>query len=261
MALRRLGPDPSGQKIMTAKAQLLAFKVEGLSVRGANLLKQEMLARGGEVALPHRAALLEGSDTGAILLGTVAQFRHLWPKLRVQPFGLKALADAIAAALAFDGPSWVTSAGLWNRRRPGLILPGPRLKDPRTGQIWPGRNASSPPVEAEAVGSAFLWWEGPSDWSSASVIAGGYGLVLAGEGPSELEELPPGRLLRAGSAEVLGERFEPGVLLLSPEAPERWPGEVAWGLSQGTFIFSVPEEGPVEPLLRTFADLENRELS
>lgn len=241
---------------MAAKAQLLALRVEGLSVRGANLLKQEMLARGGEVALPHRAALLEGGPTEAILLGTIAQFRHLWPKLRVQPFGLKALSEAIAAALALDGPSWVTPAGIWDRRRPGLILPGPRLKDPRTGETWPGLLADAHQVDPVTAGKAFVWWAGPSDWPASAVITGDFGLVLAGEGPPELEELPPGRLLRAGTAEELGERFEPGVLLLTPGAPERWPGEVAWGLSHGSFIFSAAEEGPVEPLLQTFAALE-----
>jgi dihydropteroate synthase len=74
-------------------------RVRGLDVRAANILKQEMLSRGGEVATSREVYMLGPGEADCLIMGTVTQFERLLPKLRQQPFGLRALAASIEAAL------------------------------------------------------------------------------------------------------------------------------------------------------------------
>ena len=91
----------SGQGIhlMSNKALFRVVRVSGLDVRAANILKQEMLSRGGEVATSREVYQLGGGDADCLIMGTLTQFERLLPKLKQQPFGLRALADSIEAAL------------------------------------------------------------------------------------------------------------------------------------------------------------------
>ncbi len=99
--LRKLDVDEGGVRIMAPKGIHRLLWVEGFSTRGANILKQEMLARGGEVALPRAASLLSGKTTSCLIMGTLSQLRSLVAKLRGQAvFGLAGLAEEIETALA-----------------------------------------------------------------------------------------------------------------------------------------------------------------
>lgn len=98
--LDRVGADPAGVAKMRDKAGFLALHARGVRSPGANILKQEALAEGAEAAV-HRGVIncsVERSDV--LLLGTRKQMRALVRRLRPQPFGLKALAAEIEAALA-----------------------------------------------------------------------------------------------------------------------------------------------------------------
>ena len=101
--LKEIGADDSGVSIMLTKALFRAVKVHGVDTRAANILKQEMLARGGDVAVARDVVTLKDARTDAIILGTEKQFASLVRKLKTQPFGLKALGEEVdAALLAFD---------------------------------------------------------------------------------------------------------------------------------------------------------------
>ena len=89
----------AGIDIMERKALLRIVRVKDLSLRAANILKQEMLARGGEVAISREVYEWWGEKADCVLMGTLAQFDRLVPKLKAQPFGLRALAGSIEAAL------------------------------------------------------------------------------------------------------------------------------------------------------------------
>lgn len=101
--LTAIGVDASGIDIMTAKAVFRVVKVDGVPARAANIIKQEMLARGGDAAVSRGVYEMAGEQTGVILMGTLRQYETLVAKLSRQPFGLKGVAKGITAALAsFD---------------------------------------------------------------------------------------------------------------------------------------------------------------
>jgi dihydropteroate synthase len=97
--MERIGVTPEGIKIMLPKAEHRIFKVSGLSGAAASILKQEMLSKGGEVAVSRNAARF-GDEMGEVLLiGTVAQMKKLLLKLPHQPFGLPELTRPLQEAL------------------------------------------------------------------------------------------------------------------------------------------------------------------
>ncbi len=102
--LKEIGADTAGIGIMRAKAVFRAVKAHGVDTRAANILKQEMLARGGDVAVARDVITLKDAKTDLIILGTDKQFALLIDKLKAQPFGLKSLREEIETALkSYDG--------------------------------------------------------------------------------------------------------------------------------------------------------------
>jgi dihydropteroate synthase len=97
--MTRARVSAEGIHLMTNKALFRVVRVSGLDVRAANILKQEMLSRGGEVATSREVYQLGGGDADCLIMGTLTQFERLLPKLKQQPFGLRSLADSIEAAL------------------------------------------------------------------------------------------------------------------------------------------------------------------
>ncbi len=97
--MKELGVDPRGIERMAGKAMHFALKLEGISLKAANILKQEMLALGGDAALPWGAADLSQDFCPVLLLGTWKQLSNLTTRLLEQPFGLKEIAQEIESAL------------------------------------------------------------------------------------------------------------------------------------------------------------------
>ena len=119
--LAAINVSPEGIKIMAPKGDFLLVKAEGLSPQAANILKQEMLAKGGEVAVSWEHARLEGGCRPAIIMGTRAQYERLLAILPRQPFGLPALAEELKVLLAAcsNPPAPLTIKGkrfVWGER-------------------------------------------------------------------------------------------------------------------------------------------------
>lgn len=96
--LRNLGVTKDGVEIMAPKSRYFAFRVGPLSTQAAQILKQELLSKGGEAAL-HGDVLMGRLNTDALLLGTPAQFKALLPKLKRQPFCLERLGLRLEEAI------------------------------------------------------------------------------------------------------------------------------------------------------------------
>lgn len=96
--LQSLGVWSEGVDIMALKSQHFAVKVGPLSPQAAQILKQEMLSKGGEAAI-HGDVFLGRLNTEALLLGTVAQFQALLSKLKRQPFRLSQLSEDLERAV------------------------------------------------------------------------------------------------------------------------------------------------------------------
>lgn len=95
----KIGSTVVGQKIMVEKLFPLAVKVKGLKVLAINILKQEMLARGGDVVTSRDTLLKTRGTTDVIIEGEKKSFESLILKLRMQPFGLAGLADELEVFL------------------------------------------------------------------------------------------------------------------------------------------------------------------
>lgn len=112
-ALEHARVSTAGIGIMQKKALFRIVRVRGLSLPAANILKQEMLSRGGEVAVSREVYAWDGQKADCLVMGTLAQFERLLPKLRLQPFGLRALAASLEAALDnHDDPLPVCPRGI-----------------------------------------------------------------------------------------------------------------------------------------------------
>ena len=96
--IAKIGSDPVGVKIMSPKAVHRTIKIEKIDSWAANIMKQNMLSAGGDVAIS-RNALLGKQKTDALIMGTIKQYESLINKLKMQPFGLKKVADEIEGIL------------------------------------------------------------------------------------------------------------------------------------------------------------------
>ena len=100
--MERIGVSRKGAALMAPKGVFRAVVVCGLPAAQANIVKQEMLAKGGEAAVNWTCYLAEeGATSDVLLLGTLRHYRQLLGKLRAQPrsLGLGPLADAVEEAL------------------------------------------------------------------------------------------------------------------------------------------------------------------
>ena len=83
--IKEVGGDPTGVKLMEGKTLHFNLKVEGIDPRAANVLKQEMLSLGGDVALDRRGLDCSIKQTDALLMGTQKHFEKLILKLGQYP--------------------------------------------------------------------------------------------------------------------------------------------------------------------------------
>ena len=81
----KVGVNPTGMRLMEGKTIHLNLKVEGITPRASNLLKQEMLSLGGDAAVDGRGLDCSTEWTDAILIGTHKQFDKLTSKLEQYP--------------------------------------------------------------------------------------------------------------------------------------------------------------------------------
>lgn len=91
--------DSYGIKIMLPKAKTYLIRMNSISNITANILKQEMLSVGGEVAVARDALTGKTKKTDCLLMGNLSQINRLNQKLNQQPFGLNRLAQDLTKTL------------------------------------------------------------------------------------------------------------------------------------------------------------------
>ena len=85
--LVKINVHPIGIQIMALKAIHRVVKLEDVDPKTANIIKQEMLSRGGDVAVAKTVGNFEDKTTDIIIMGTLAQYIRLIKKLKEQPWG------------------------------------------------------------------------------------------------------------------------------------------------------------------------------
>lgn len=97
--MRDIRVDPYGIQIMQPKALNYLIRLNSITNITANILKQEMLSLGGDVAVSRDALTGKAKKTDCLLLGNSSQFNRLIVKLDKQPFGLAQLAKDLSVTL------------------------------------------------------------------------------------------------------------------------------------------------------------------
>lgn len=99
--LRLVGVSEPGMEIMLKKASIDALKVLKVRIPAANIIKQEMLATGGDCAVSAATILGSGEYEDVILLGQEKHYRTLLYKLKnMSYFGLAGIAEDLEKYLA-----------------------------------------------------------------------------------------------------------------------------------------------------------------
>ncbi len=90
--LKNLKVHGGGVPIMAKKMELLYFQIKDLKTSAVNILKQDALSIGAELATPSGVITCEKESYDCLLVGTRKHIEILSKKELAQPFGLKALA-------------------------------------------------------------------------------------------------------------------------------------------------------------------------
>jgi dihydropteroate synthase len=99
-ALKTLGVESGGVSIMAKKMELFYFFIKDLKTPAANILKQDALSIGADLAVPGGVILCEKPAYDCILIGTKKHMEILSKKELAQPFGLKTLAHELKKFLS-----------------------------------------------------------------------------------------------------------------------------------------------------------------
>jgi len=97
--LKRTEVEERAMGVLCKKGSFRILEVQGISAMEALIIKQEMLARGGDAAIPKLALRCDPRPEDVLIFGTFSQISGLVKNLEGQPFRLKRLAALIDEAL------------------------------------------------------------------------------------------------------------------------------------------------------------------
>ncbi|AYK15647.1 MAG: dihydropteroate synthase [Methanosarcina flavescens] len=100
IVMRKLGVTRTGSQVMQDKSVHLMLKIRNLTTTEALIVKQEMLARGGDAALAKDAVSHETEMTDVLVMGTLLQLGRLAKKLEGQVRSLPLIAEMIRECIA-----------------------------------------------------------------------------------------------------------------------------------------------------------------
>ena len=97
--LQQIGSDPAGVEIMKEKAIFRVIYLSNVQTKAANLIKQTFLAKGGDAAVSRATADLSAVYTDVMVFATLRQYRQALRQLKMQPWGLRIIAEHMEALL------------------------------------------------------------------------------------------------------------------------------------------------------------------
>lgn len=92
---KNIGCEISGAKILASKSHINTLYIKDLHTGAANILKQDALSIGADLAVPRGTILNATPTVDAVLIGSDKHFQILSKKELSQPFGLKTLANEL----------------------------------------------------------------------------------------------------------------------------------------------------------------------
>ena len=94
-AMISIGATITGSQIMKKKTLIYNILLNNITTTEALIIKQEMLARGADAALPREAVSHEADKVNLVISGTQLQIERLCDKLRRQARGLPMIAELL----------------------------------------------------------------------------------------------------------------------------------------------------------------------
>lgn len=82
--MEEIGADKAGIAYMNDRAKFRLIRLNGIRNAIANILKQEMLALGGDCAVNKGTVNCSVEKTDVLLMGTLKQYNDLVKKMKVQ---------------------------------------------------------------------------------------------------------------------------------------------------------------------------------
>lgn len=92
---KELDCDIGGVNILSKKTKIHTLYIKNMHVGAANILKQDALSIGADLAVPNGVIVARDKYVDAILIGSTKHFEILSRKELAQPFGLKELAKSL----------------------------------------------------------------------------------------------------------------------------------------------------------------------
>lgn len=113
-ALKKLGVESGGVSIISNKMKTLTFYISNLPTPAVNILKQDALSIGAELAVPSGVILCKESTYDCILIGTPKHIKILSKKELAQPFGLKEVAKELSKHISIKKEYPIQIMGIIN---------------------------------------------------------------------------------------------------------------------------------------------------
>ncbi|HLN59913.1 MAG TPA: dihydropteroate synthase, partial [Symbiobacteriaceae bacterium] len=119
--MNRLQVDKGGIPIMAAKGVIRLVLVEQIPTAAANCIKQEILARGGDLITPWTASGFEAPYVDAVFVGNLTTLRSTISKLyRQSVYDMPQIADAVQRVLVHTTPGYLPVSPHVSRQ--GLVV-------------------------------------------------------------------------------------------------------------------------------------------
>jgi len=126
--LKALGVDGGGVSILSSKAKTHLISIKDLHVGAANILKQDALSIGADLAVPKGTVTATHERVDCLLIATTKELKELSKKELAQPFGLKVLAAELKKILRVKKTSSYEIMGVINANDDSFFS-GSRFKD------------------------------------------------------------------------------------------------------------------------------------
>jgi len=112
--LKRIGVDGGGVSILEDKGHMHVIRIRELHVGGANILKQDALSIGADLAVPRGTVTASTPHVDVVLIATERQLQQLAKKEKAQPFGLKQLSEELESFCHLKRDDSITIMGILN---------------------------------------------------------------------------------------------------------------------------------------------------
>ena len=159
--LQELGVDGGGVNILASKMKHHIIYIKDLHVGGANVLKQDALSIGADLAVPRGTVLATIPKVDCLLIATQKQLEILSKKELAQPFGLKELAKELKNICSIKKPKDIEIMGVINANEDSFYS-GSRFSD---------ANATDAIVKMIEDGATIIDIGGVSSRPNAAVVS------------------------------------------------------------------------------------------